>query len=91
MANGTIFFLVVEDKDSEGHEFLGHISLSFKPPPERDAAVAIALKERYRGRGFGTELMHWLITYGFREFGLRRISLNVLEDNILALRMYKKM
>lgn len=90
MAKGIIFFLVVEDK--EGHEFLGHISLNFKPPPpERDAAVGIALKERYRGRGFGTELMHWLITYGFREFGLHRISLNVLEDNILALRMYKKM
>ena len=89
MADGTIFFVVVEDK--ERHEFLGHISLNFKPPPERDAAVGIALKGRYRGRGFGTELMHWLITYGFREFGLRRISLNVLEDNILALRMYKKM
>jgi len=90
MARGTIFFLVVEDK--EGHDFLGHINLNFKPPPaERDAAVGIALKGRYRGRGFGTELMHWLITYGFREFGLRRISLNVLEDNLLALRMYKKM
>ena len=89
MADGTIFFVVVEDK--ERHEFLGHISLNFKLPPERDAAVGIALKGRYRGRGFGTELMHWLITYGFREFGLRRISLNVLEDNILALRMYKKM
>jgi len=90
MAKGTIFFLVVEDK--EGHEFLGHISLNFKRPAERDdAALAIALKERYRGRGFGTELMHWLITYGFREFVLRRISLKVLEDNILALRMYKKM
>jgi RimJ/RimL family protein N-acetyltransferase len=89
MTNGTIFFLVVEDK--EGHEFLGHISLNFKPPPERDAAVAIALKERYRGRGFGTELMRWLIAYGFREFGLGRISLNVLEDNILALKMYQKM
>lgn len=89
MDKGTIFFLVVEDK--ERHEFLGHISLNFKPPPERDAAVGIALKGRHRGRGFGTELMHWLITYGFREFGLRRISLNVLEDNIVALRMYKKM
>jgi RimJ/RimL family protein N-acetyltransferase len=90
MTKGSVFFLVVEDK--EGHEFLGHISLNFKPPPaEHDAAVGIALKERYRGRGFGTELMHWLITYGFREFGLRRISLNVLEDNILAVRMYKNM
>jgi RimJ/RimL family protein N-acetyltransferase len=92
MDKNNVFFLVVEDK--EGREFLGHISLNFTPPPERrdsDAAVGIALKGGYRGRGFGTELMHWLITYGFREFGLRRISLNVLEDNLLALRMYKKM
>jgi len=91
MSRGAVFFLVVEEK--ERHEFLGHISLNFKPPPERDsdATVGIALKGIYRGRGFGTELMHWLITYGFREFGLRHISLNVLEDNIPALRMYKKM
>ncbi|KAH9998015.1 acyl-CoA N-acyltransferase [Russula vinacea] len=87
-AKGSIFFLVVEDK--ERHEFLGHISLNFKPRPERDAAVGIALKARYRGRGFGTELMHWLITYSFHELGLRRISLTVLEDNIPAVRMYKK-
>jgi RimJ/RimL family protein N-acetyltransferase len=103
MDNGSAFFVVVEDK--ERHEVLGHISLNFKPRPpnresdgavgdnehESDANVGIALKARYRGRGFGTEVMHWLITYGFRELGLRRISLTVLEDNMPALRMYKKM
>ena len=99
---GATFFVVVEDK--EKREVLGHVSLTFKPTPspppngesgggddELDASIGIALKERYRGRGFGTEVMHWLITYGFRELGLRRISLTVLEDNIPALRMYKKM
>ncbi|KAI0247136.1 acyl-CoA N-acyltransferase [Lactifluus subvellereus] len=89
VARGSLFFVVVEDK--ERREFLGHVSLNLQPPPERDAAVGIALKGRYRGRGFGTELMHWLITYGFRELGLRRISLTVMENNIPALRMYKKM
>jgi RimJ/RimL family protein N-acetyltransferase len=101
MDNGSVFFVVVEDK--ERHEVLGHVSLNFKPRPpnsesrgdaggsESEATVGIALKARYRGRGFGTEVMHWLITYGFRELGLRRISLTVLEDNIPALRMYKKM
>ena len=102
---GSTFFVVVEDK--EKHEVLGHVSLNFKPsrPPNceldggggggdddsADASIGIALKARYRGRGFGTEVMHWLITYGFRELGLGRISLTVLEDNIPALRMYKKM
>jgi RimJ/RimL family protein N-acetyltransferase len=89
MAKGSILILVVEDK--ERREFLGHISLNFKPSHVHDAALGIALMERYRGRGFGTELMHWLITYGFRELGLHRISLTVLEDNKPALRMYKKM
>jgi RimJ/RimL family protein N-acetyltransferase len=88
VARGSLFFAVVEDK--ERHEFLGHVSLNFKPPPERDATVGIALKARYRGRGFGTELMHWLITYGFRELGLRHISLTVMENNMPALKMYKK-
>jgi RimJ/RimL family protein N-acetyltransferase len=89
VARGSLFFAVVEDK--ERREFLGHVSLNFKPPPERDATVGIALTGRYRGRGFGTELMHWLITYGFRELGLHRISLTVMEDNIPALRVYEKM
>jgi RimJ/RimL family protein N-acetyltransferase len=89
VATGSLFFAVVEDK--ERREFLGHVSLNFKPPPERDAMVGIALKGIYRGRGFGTELMHWLITYGFCELGLHRISLTVMEDNIPALRMYEKM
>ncbi|KAI9465617.1 acyl-CoA N-acyltransferase [Lactarius psammicola] len=88
IASGSLFFTVVEEK--ERREFIGHVSLNFKPPSNRDAAVGIALKEEYRGRGFGTELMLWLITHGFREFGLNRISLTVLEDNIPALKMYKK-
>jgi RimJ/RimL family protein N-acetyltransferase len=98
--SSATFFVVVEDK--EKREVLGHVSLTFKPPngetggdggggDEVDASIGIALKARYRGRGFGTEVMHWLITHGFRELGLRRISLTVLEDNIPALRMYKKM
>jgi len=88
IASGSVLFLVVEDK--EWLEFMGHVSLNFKPGPERDAAIGIALKTGFRGRGFGTELMHWLITYGFHELGLSRISLTVLEDNIPALRMYKR-
>ncbi|KAH9080666.1 acyl-CoA N-acyltransferase [Lactarius deliciosus] len=88
IASGSLFFTVVEEK--ERREFIGHVSLNFKPPSNRDAAVGIALKAEYRGRGFGTELMHWLITHGFREFGLNRISLTVLEDNTPALKMYKR-
>ncbi|KAF8272244.1 acyl-CoA N-acyltransferase [Lactarius quietus] len=88
ISNGSLFFMVVEEK--ERREFIGHVSLNFKPPSNRDAVVGIALKDGYRGRGFGTELMLWLITHGFREFGLNRISLTVLQDNISALKMYKK-
>lgn len=103
---GSTFFVVVEDKEKHevlGHVSLNFKPSG--PPPNCDldggaggddddsaeASIGIALKARYRGRGFGTEVMHWLITYGFRELGLRRISLTVLEDNIPALRMYKKM
>ncbi|KAN0139763.1 Acyl-CoA N-acyltransferase [Lactarius tabidus] len=88
IAGGSLFFMVAEEK--ERREFIGHVSLNFNPPSNRDAAVGIALKDGYRGRGFGTELMLWLITHGFRELGLNRISLTVLEDNMSALKMYKK-
>src|SRR6266404_2727731 len=85
IASDLLFFVVVEEKDRR--EFIGHVSLNFKPPSRHDAVVGIALEGRYRGRGFGTELMLWLITYGFHELGLHRISLGVLEDNIAALKM----
>jgi RimJ/RimL family protein N-acetyltransferase len=99
MDKGSTFFVVVEDK--EQHEVIGHVSLNFKssqyPKPggsndaDSDASVGIALNARYRGRGFGTEVMHWVITHGFRELGLRQISLTVLENNIPAVKMYRKM
>ena len=89
ITSGSLFFMVAEEK--ERREFIGHVSLNFKPPSNRDAVVGIALKDGYRARGFGTELMLWLITHGFRELRLNRISLTVLEDNMSALKMYKKM
>jgi RimJ/RimL family protein N-acetyltransferase len=53
--------------------------------------VAIGIGEAdYRGKGYGTDAMRLLVSYGFRELGLHRIGLGVFGNNIGAIRSYEK-
>ncbi|KAI0050429.1 acyl-CoA N-acyltransferase [Auriscalpium vulgare] len=71
--------------------FVGHVGLLTLSPAARDGRVSIALRKEWWGRGVGTELMQWLVAHGFRELGMRRISLMVLADNARALALYRQM
>jgi RimJ/RimL family protein N-acetyltransferase len=51
--------------------------------------VSIGEKEQW-GRGYGTEAIRQALRYGFEEMGLRRIDLQVDEDNRRGLRCYEK-
>lgn len=46
---------------------------------------------RGRDRGLGTEASRLFLSYGFEQLGLRRISLNVLNFNPRARRVYDKL
>ncbi|MBI2190647.1 MAG: GNAT family N-acetyltransferase [Planctomycetes bacterium] len=43
-----------------------------------------------RGKGYGTEATRLLVEFGFRDLGLRRITLHVVKGNAAALRVYEK-
>jgi RimJ/RimL family protein N-acetyltransferase len=58
--------------------------------PNRDATLAIALAPRCWGRGFGTEVVQWIVGHGFGVLGMHRISLAVLEGNDRAIALYKR-
>jgi RimJ/RimL family protein N-acetyltransferase len=57
----------------------------------RSASVSIMIAEPdFWGGGFGTDAMHTLLRYLFRQLGLHRVSLNVHESNERARHSYAK-
>jgi RimJ/RimL family protein N-acetyltransferase len=55
-----------------------------------DLFVAIGDAD-YRGKGVGRLVMTWIIDYGFNKLKLHKIYLNVYEDNIPAVNLYKSL
>ncbi len=56
----------------------------------RLAELGIVIGEREeQGKGLGTEAVQLLLSYGFGELNLHRISLRVLDGNRRALRIYR--
>lgn len=69
--------------------FVGLAFLHMTSEKNRDASLAIGLDEKWRGRGYGTEVMRWLVDYSFENLGLHRMSLTVMDDNYPAIALYK--
>ena len=58
---------------------------------DRDAFVAIGIGERDAwGKGYGTDAMRLMLSYGFNELNLHRVTLNVFEYNPRGIRSYEK-
>ena len=45
----------------------------------------------YRGKGYGGEVMHLVMRYGFEQFNLNRINLRVMGYNARAIRLYERL
>lgn len=57
----------------------------------RSAELQIRLGEsEERGHGYGTEAVHLLLDFGFKDLNLHRVYVNVLGRNERALRLYEK-
>jgi RimJ/RimL family protein N-acetyltransferase len=57
-----------------------------------DAFMGIGIGDReYWGKGYGTDAMHLILRYAFIELNLQRVSLNVFEYNLRAIRSYEKL
>jgi RimJ/RimL family protein N-acetyltransferase len=69
---------------------IGHIALWGAQPKDRSATLGIALGREYIGRGYGTDAMHVIVSYGFREMNLHRIALDVVPFNPAGIRAYEK-
>lgn len=82
----SIHLAIADEKD----EYLGTISLKNFNLEYRSAEFAISLRKKARGQGIGVKAVRMLLKKGFEEFGLHRIYLTVLADNIAAIKLYEK-
>jgi RimJ/RimL family protein N-acetyltransferase len=56
----------------------------------RDATLEIAVTPAKQSKGYGTEIVNFLVDHGMRHLALHRISLVVWEGNPAAYALYKK-
>jgi RimJ/RimL family protein N-acetyltransferase len=57
----------------------------------RQATVGWLLAWKYQGQGLATEAVRALVTAGFRELGLHRISARTGEDNVRSWRLMERL
>jgi len=71
---------------------IGHVGLYRIDHRSQSAEFAIVIGDRSAwGKGLGRACSRFLIEYGFDELNLRRISLEVLETNERAIRLYRSL
>lgn len=82
----TKFFTAMID-----NEIIGTVELGFIDYKKKECRICrFLLGEKYRNKGYGTEISNFLINYAFDELGMDKIALNVSSFNKGAVRCYEK-
>lgn len=75
----------------EDERLVGSCQLIRDPGAPDEAELRIRIGERdAQGRGLGTEALHLLLRHGHLRLGLKRIWLQVLDDNARAIAAYER-
>jgi RimJ/RimL family protein N-acetyltransferase len=69
---------------------VGHAELIVLPDHELGQIGRFGVAPEVRGRGVGTRLMDWLVSFAFDDLALHRLELVVFSFNERALRLYKR-
>lgn len=81
------FFTIYVDSQPIGFMGLSDISVRSK-----NANIFIAIGEDdYRGKGWGEKSLAWLLDFAFKELDFHKVNLGVVDANIPAIKLYKKM
>ena len=70
-------------------EYLGEIVLDAIDRHVGSASLRLAMRPRYRGRGYGTEAIELVLGLAFDGLGLHRVGLQVLAINARAQSVYE--
>ena len=84
----VIFSIVFVETD----ELIGYFMLNDINLINKNASLGIVIGEKqYQGKGLGKEIIKLGTDYGFNNLGLEKISLDVVNENIFASKLYKKL
>lgn len=76
---------------ADDHELLGSAGFSDLNPIQQSATCGLFIgDEENRGKGYGTEALRLLVSYGFNCLNLYNIMLKVFSFNLAAIACYKK-
>ena len=86
-AEGKSIHYAIADKNDE---YLGTISLKNINLTDKNAEYAISLRAEAQGKGIAAQATKLLLKKAFEDYNLERVYLNVLADNIKAIKLYEK-
>ncbi len=85
--SGALADLVILGQDEAP---IGLISLWDRTIPHKGAELSVWIGAAHRNGGNGTEALRLALRYAFRDLGLHKVYLRVLEYNARAIRAYEK-
>jgi RimJ/RimL family protein N-acetyltransferase len=82
----NIYYIIENDGEK-----IGYFRMSNYSEQNKNIYIGADLHENYRGKGFGYEAYKMFINFLFKTIDLNKISLEVLETNGIAMKLYKKL
>lgn len=79
-------FAIVNDDD----EYLGTVSLKNIDKENKNAEYAIAIRKEFHGTGIAKDATLVILKYAFKNLNLHKVYLNVLSENVRAIKFYEK-
>ncbi|RLT38308.1 MAG: N-acetyltransferase [Chloroflexi bacterium] len=74
----------------ETGEVIGNCGIRRKPGTEWEADIGYELNPEHWGHGYATEVARTLVSFGFRDLGLHRISARCIADNAASANVLRK-
>lgn len=81
-------YLAIEVKETK--IFAGYLSAKNINTINRTVYFGIILRKKFRGKGYSLEAIRRFTTYLYQVFNIRKILLEVISDNLVAINLYKK-
>ncbi|MEM9648697.1 MAG: GNAT family N-acetyltransferase [Bacteroidota bacterium] len=88
--NGDNTNFTLKIKHTESQEFVGLIALNLGAPKFKIAEVWYKLHSDFWKKGFATEALNRILTFGFVDLGLHRIEAGCAVENLGSIRVLEK-
>ncbi|KAH9480464.1 Spermidine N(1)-acetyltransferase [Psilocybe cubensis] len=91
IANEALLYVIIEAIDKPtGPRVIGAASITVANVKNRDVNFGIGLVPDVWGQGYVSEVTEFLVDYAFKNLAIHRISLGVLDSNLGAIKLYKR-